>query len=259
MFNFNKIFNQAPKKNPETTKAANTEQKLNESTEINNEQKTKTLEEYIQEKEELVKLYEERSEAALNYHTKKDKIKQLNPDEELKKILTDEAHRSTLGEINEKITEISKQGIQLTPHEHLEARKKMITDEIDRVNEKIKLFRETYIYPQNKRAQELLSLKKTIENKWDKDMLSIEEKDSILIKIFGEKRAQDAGDLFRTLSSKNLFKEIDQELSKMELKGSDLRNIELSDLYKRQEKLRDILIHIVYNAEKKVDKNIPYI
>lgn len=249
MFNMDKIFSKKPRQE-DAIEIQNTivEESVQEI------EPEKSLEYYEEKKQELKELYTERSGEAVKYQNKKDRINNIGPDELLNSKLTTQAHDSTLGGINEKIKEISDEGIGLTKQEHYEAREKMLQDELVRVNEKIEDFKQKEIYPGNESAQRLLSLKETVNGIWNKD-ISDEKGYEILKEIYGDNNVYE-----RTytkpskISSKEVIEGLDNALGKITdeySKDTSLKAVEYRDLFARKHKIQET----IYNWDRQNNRN----
>lgn len=232
MFNMENVFGKKPKREVE----------IEETTQVIEPEKT--LEYYEEKKQELKDLYSERSGEAVNYQNKKDRIDAVSPDESLNSVLTEQAHGSTLGVVNEKIKEISEEGIGLTKQEHYEAREKMLYDELDRVNEKIEAFKQEHIYTDNETAQNLLSFKETIHNTWNA-MTSAEERKGLISKIFGENNVYERTYAkLADISVEEVVEGVDERLNTISheySKDTALPAVEYRELFDRKYKLQQIL------------------
>lgn len=249
MFNMDKIFGKKPKQED----VAETQDTLTEEAFQENEPE-KTLEYYEEKKQELKELYTERSGEAVNYQNKKDRIDDISPDEPLNSQLTKQAHTSTLGIVNEKIKEISDEGIGLTKQEHYEAREKMLKDELDRVNEKIEDFKQKEIYPGNESAQRLLSLKETVNEIWNKD-ISHEKGFEILKEVFGDNNVYERTHTTPPeISPKEVIEGLNNALGKITdgySEGTSLKAVEYRDLFARKYKIQET----IYNWDRQNNRN----
>ena len=248
MFNMDKIFSKKPKQED----VIETQETLIEDL-VQESEPEKSLEYYEEKKQELKELYSERSGEAVKYQNKKDRIDNIGPDEPLNSKLTEQAYSSTLGVVNEKIKEISNEGIGLTKQEHYEAREKMLEDELEGVDGKIEEFKQREIYPNNESAQRLLLLKETIDDIWDEN-ISDEKRYEILKNIFGDNTNERTYVIPSEISPNEVLQGLNDVLGKTTdgySAGTSLKAAEYRDLFARKYKIEET----IYNWGKQNNRN----